>query len=69
MATDKQMQISLWNARLTAGYGLKEASERLHIPLDTLIAWEQCKIIPSLENACAMCSLYDIPYEMIQWTR
>lgn len=60
-------KITLEAARVNAGYTQKEAAKLLQIGNKTLQNWEHGKCFPNAEKIPEICSLYDIPYDAINF--
>lgn len=60
-------KITLEAARVNAGYTQKEAAEQMHISNKTLQNWESGKSYPNADKIAEICSLYDIPYDAINF--
>ena len=61
------IKITLEAARVNAGYTQKEAAELLHISNKTLQNWESGKSYPNASQIAALCDLYGIPYDCINF--
>ena len=61
------LKITLEAARVNAGYSQKEAAEKLEVSNKTLCSWENGKTFPSAEKIDAMCNLYGISYDNINF--
>lgn len=63
------LKLSLPAVRRIKGYTQKEAAAKIGVSRNTLRRWENYQTNPTLENAYMICSLYDVPFEFIQWSR
>ena len=61
-------KFSLKSARINAGYSQKKAAELLGISNKTLCRWEKKKSFPDQPMIEKICSLYRLPYDMIDFT-
>ena len=62
-------QISLKSARINANFTQSEVSEKLNISVSTLRRWEQKKTFPPIETIPAICELYGINYDNINFSK
>ena len=61
------MKFTLAACRVNAGYSQKEASDLLGISNKTLNAWENGKAFPTQPYIDAICKLYGVPYDLINF--
>ena len=61
------MRISLKAARVNKGMTQKEVATALRTTKKTIGAWESGKTMPKLNKIEAICALYDVKYDDIQW--
>ena len=60
-------KITLEAARVNAGFSQKEAAKKLEISNKTLCSWECGKSYPNADKISEICSLYEIPYDCINF--
>lgn len=60
-------KISLEAARVNAGYSQKEAAKNLGVSNKTLSLWESGKAFPKADKIVAICSLYGMAYDNINF--
>lgn len=60
-------KISLEAARVNAGYSQKEAAKNLGVSNKTLGLWESGKAFPKADKIVAICNLYGIAYDYINF--
>jgi transcriptional regulator with XRE-family HTH domain len=63
------MQVSLKTARINANFTQSEAAERLNISVSALRRWEQRKSFPAIERIPAICELYGVHYDNINFSK
>lgn len=61
------LKISLKAARVNAGLSQKEAAKKLDVSNKTLGSWESGATMPSVDKIDAICDLYGIPYDNINF--
>lgn len=61
------LKISLKAARVNAGLSQKEAAQALDVSNKTLCAWESGKRFPAADKIDAICNLYGIAYDSINF--
>lgn len=61
------IKISLEAARVNAGLTQKEVGKELNVSNKTVCAWEKGKSFPDAEQINALCNLYGIPYDYINF--
>lgn len=61
------VKISLEAARVNAGYSQKDAAEKLNVSNATLCSWEKGKSFPNAQQIDAICELYGMPYDNINF--
>lgn len=64
---DKVLKISLEAARVNAKLLQKEAAEKLGVSNHTLCNWEKGKSFPPADKIVAICKLYSIAYDNINF--
>ena len=62
-----EFKISLEAARVNAGFSQKEAAEKLEVSNKTLCSWEKGKTFPPADKINALCNLYGIAYDNINF--
>lgn len=60
-------KITLKAARVNAGLSQKEAANKLNISNKTLCNWENGVSTPKVEKIDAICSLYGVSYDAINF--
>ena len=60
-------KISLEAARANAGLTQKEVAEKLGISNKTVCSWEKGKSFPDARQIDALCTLYGVPYDNINF--
>lgn len=60
-------KISLAAARVNAGLSQNVAAEKLNVSNKTLWAWEKGLAVPRADKIDAICELYGIPYDNINF--
>lgn len=60
-------KITLKALRVNAGYSQKEAAQLLNISNQTLCKWENGKSFPSQPHIEAICKLYGVHYDAINF--
>lgn len=60
-------KITLEAARVNAGYTQKGAAKLLCVSNKTLQNWENGKTYPNADKISEICTLYDIPYDVINF--
>ncbi len=60
-------KISLRAARINAGLTQKEAAKALGVSNSTLHSWENGVTMPNAEQVKAICELYKVPYDFINF--
>lgn len=63
------MRISIKAARTNVGLTQKEAAKELHVTQKTLSFWENGKTKPTISMVAAICALYRVSYDDIEWSR
>ena len=58
-------QMTLKAARVNAGFGQKEAADRLDIACKTLSKWENGRSFPTVDMVQKICDLYRVNYDDI----
>lgn len=61
------LKISLKAARVNAGLSQKKAAEALDVSNKTLCGWESGKTYPAADKIDAICNLYKIAYDNINF--
>ena len=61
------LKISLESARVNAKYTQKEVATILNVSNKTVSSWEKGDTFPSAEKIDALCKLYGIPYDNINF--
>lgn len=61
-------KFSLRSLRINAGYSQKEVAKILGISNKTLCNWEKGKTFPDQPMIEKLCSLYDVSYDIIDFT-
>lgn len=61
------IKISLEAARVNAGLSQKAVAEKLKVSNKTVCNWENGKTFPSAEHIDALCKLYGMPYDNINF--
>lgn len=61
------VKMSLKAARVNAGLSQKEAAVRLGVSNKTLGSWEQGNTYPSADKITAICNLYGVEYDIINF--
>lgn len=62
-----KIKITLEAARVNAGLSQKEVAEHLKVSNKTVCSWESGKTFPSAEKIDALCKLYNLPYDCINF--
>lgn len=60
-------KISLEAARVNAGLSQKEAAQALKVSNKTICSWENGKTFPSTKHIDAICELYKMSYDDINF--
>lgn len=58
-------KITLKAARVNAGLTQEQAAKKLGVSRSTLQNWETGKSFPKQPNICAMCEIYDVPFDAL----
>ena len=61
------LKISMKAARVNAGLTQKEVATKLNVSNKTVCSWENGETFPSAEKIDALCNLYGIPYDFINF--
>ena len=61
------IKITLEAARVNAGLSQKEVADKLKVSNRTVCNWENGNTFPSAEKIDALCKLYGIPYDNINF--
>ena len=61
------LKISLKAARVNAGLSQKEVANELNVSNKTLTNWENGKSFPDAEKINALCNLYGLSYDNINF--
>ena len=61
------IKITLEAARVNAGLSQKEVAKKLNVSNKTVCNWESGKTYPSAERIDALCKLYGLPYDNINF--
>ena len=61
------LKITLKAARVNAGYSQKEVAKKLNVSNKTISSWESGETFPSAEKIGALCELYGISYDNINF--
>jgi transcriptional regulator with XRE-family HTH domain len=61
------IKISLEAARVNAKLSQKEVADKLKVSNKTVFNWENGKTFPSADKIDALCELYGIPYDNINF--
>lgn len=62
-----QIKITLEAARVNAGLSQKEAAKALNVSNKTLCNWEKGTSFPNAEKIDALCKLYGLSYDNINF--
>mgnify|MGYP004551849941 CR=1 FL=1 len=60
-----KLQISLAAARVNAGMTQADVAKEMHLTKQTIVNWENHRIIPKPAQLEMMCRLYNIPLDNI----
>ncbi len=60
-----KLQISLAAARVNAGMTQADVAKEMHLTKQTIVNWENNRIIPKPAQLEMMCRLYNIPLDNI----
>lgn len=63
------VKMSLAAARVNAGYSQKEAAAQLNVSNKTLCRWETGAAKPKIDKIDAICNLYGVSYDNIDFLR
>lgn len=63
------IKLSLAAARTNAGYTQKQAATALNVSNKTLCKWEKGGSIPRIDKVEAICALYNVTYDDIDFLR
>lgn len=63
------IKITLAAARVNAGYSQKEAAKLLGVSNKTVWQWENGVTMPTVEKINAICALYSVSYDNIDFSR
>lgn len=61
------MRMSLKAARTNRNLTQEEVAMRLRVTKKTVSSWENGKTLPTLDKIEAICELYGLSYDDIQW--
>lgn len=61
------VKISIRAARVNVGLSQKEAADRLGVSNKTLGNWEKGITFPPADKIPAICALYGVPYDMLNF--
>jgi transcriptional regulator with XRE-family HTH domain len=61
------LKITLKAARVNAGYSQNEVAKKLNISNKTISSWESGETFPSAKKIVALCELYGISYDNINF--
>ena len=61
------VKMSIRAARVNVGFSQKEAADRLGVSNKTLGNWEQGITFPPADKINAICELYGVPYDMLNF--
>ena len=61
------VKFTLRSARINAGLSQKEAADRLGISTKTLSKWENGATFPTADKIPAICELYGVPYDHLNF--
>lgn len=61
------LKISLKAARVNAGLSQKEVADKLNVSNKTVCSWENGETYPSAEKIDALCNLYGVSYDNINF--
>lgn len=61
------MRMSLKAARTNSNLTQEEVAMRLRVTKKTVSSWENGKTLPALDKIEAICELYGLSYDDIQW--
>lgn len=61
------MRMSLKAARTNSNLTQEEVAMRLRVTKKTVSSWENGKTLPTLDKIEAICELYGLSYDDIQW--
>lgn len=67
MEKAEKFRISLEAARVNAGLSQKDAAKKLQVSNKTLCSWESGKSFPTARKIEAICELYGVPYDIINF--
>lgn len=60
-----EIKISLAAARINAGMTQTDSAKAMHVSKNTIVNWENGRVIPTLASVEMMSRLYQIPIENI----
>ena len=60
-----KLQISLAAARVNANMTQADVAEKMHLNKQTIVNWENNRVIPKPAQLEMMCRIYDIPVDNI----
>lgn len=63
------IKISLAAARKNAGLTQEQVANNLNVAISTVRNWETGKTTPKLPQADALCQMYGLPYDYIQFVQ
>lgn len=63
------MRISLRAARVNAELTQQQVADALNVDKGTVIRWEKYESQPNSGKVDALCRLYNMPYDNIEWSR
>ena len=61
----ENLQISLAAARVNAGMTQEDVAREMHVSKQTIVNWEQGKVMPKFATLNTLSSLYKIPADNI----
>jgi DNA-binding XRE family transcriptional regulator len=61
------MRITLKAARVNRGLTQNDVAQALGVTKKTVSSWENGKTVPNIDKIEAICALYGLKYDDIQW--
>lgn len=61
------MRMTMKAARINRNLTQKEVAVKLNVTKKTVSSWENGKTLPALDKIEAICELYGLSYDDIQW--
>ncbi len=62
---EEKLQISLAAARVNAHMTQGDVATALNVSRQTIVNWENGKVVPGIPQICALCQLYNIEQDYI----